>query len=196
MIVTVAGSAAVLVGGPRAPEPTVLLSGTLGYRPTVRAAQWFADRVWPGVCERLPTARWLLAGARPAPAIRALNGRTGIEVHGDVDELAPFLAGAWVAVAPMASGSGVPLKIIEALAAGVPVVADPWSAAGLEDPTAVTTATGEAQWVERVAGLLEDRDRARLKAERGTTLWRSVYHPDRVHETIRAAVNAVARSGD
>jgi hypothetical protein len=174
--------------------PTVLLSGNLGYRPTVRSADWFAARVWPQVRQRVPSARWILAGARPAPTVRRLGSLPGVEVHGDVGDLAEYLHRARVAIAPMASGSGVAIKILEALAAGVPVVADPWSAAGLEDPEVVTVAENEAEWADRVARLLDDSEAARIQSERGTDSWRAHYEPQRVAQVIRQAVN-VAVSG-
>jgi len=171
--------------------PIVLLSGNLGYRPTVRGALWFARRVWPGLLRRVPRARWVLAGARPAGAVRRLADMPGVEVHADVADLAPFLAAARVAVAPMSSGSGVPMKVLEAMAAGVPVVADPWAAAGLEEPAAVAAAQRPDEWVDELAKLLEDPEAARLAAQRGHDLWRRFYHPERVAESIREAIRDV-----
>jgi len=90
----------------------------------------------------------------------------------------------------MASGSGVPIKILEALAAGVPVVADPWSAAGLMDPEAVLVADGEAAWVDGLRRLLLDPKTAREQAERGAEAWRVHYHPSQVGSRIRDAASA------
>jgi hypothetical protein len=178
-------------GGP----PTVLLSGNLGYRPTVRSAGWFASRVWPLVRKRVPSARWILVGARPVAAITGLESLPGVEVHGDVADLGPFLGRATVAIAPMASGSGVAMKILEAMAAGVPVVADPWSAAGLEDPSAVAVAGDEAEWADAVAHLLEDTSAAHHQSERGREQWRNHYEPQRVAHRIRSSVEAAFSAG-
>ena len=129
-------------------------------------------------------------GARPAAAVHRLASKPGIEVFGDVDDLGTFLARARVAIAPMASGSGVPIKILEALAAGIPVIADPWSAGGLEDPSAVIVADTEAAWVENLASLLDDPRAARHQAARGAEVWRAHYAPERVAAQIREAVDA------
>jgi glycosyltransferase involved in cell wall biosynthesis len=176
-------------------SPTVLLSGNLGYRPTVRAALWFADRIWRKVQKSVPSARFILAGARPVPDVRRLAAIPGVEVHADVDDLSVFLNRATVAIAPMAGGSGVPIKILEAMAAGVPVIADPWSASGLEDATGVVVAEDEIEWLEEVRRLLTDREASREQAVRGVEVWRAHYHPDRVSAQIRRAVErAVAGS--
>jgi glycosyltransferase involved in cell wall biosynthesis len=172
--------------------PVVLLSGNLGYRPTVRAARRFADGVWPRLRARVPTARWLLAGARPSAGVRRLSELPGVEVHADVDDVGGFLDRARVAIAPMTSGSGVPVKVIEAMAAGVPVVADGWSAAGLVDPTAVAVAGSDDEWVEALHRLLTVPEVAQEQAERALARWRLSYHPDRVRASIR---DAVARAG-
>jgi glycosyltransferase involved in cell wall biosynthesis len=181
--------------GERALE--VLLSGNLGYRPTVLAARWFAREVWPAVREHLPHARWVLAGARPAAAVRRLAGRPGVEVHGDVEDLGRFLARASVAIAPMASGSGVPMKVLEAWAAGLPVVAHPWTASGVEPAArdALRVADSAAEWRDSIVELLSNPGAARDLAERGREVWRQSYHPDRVAEKLRAALAAVAGGG-
>jgi hypothetical protein len=190
-VVTVgAGAGNAPVGG-SVREPVVMLSGNLGYRPTVRAARWFADRVWPRLRQAVPSATWVLAGARPAPEIRRLAERPGVELHGNVDDLAPHLGRARLSIAPMASGSGVPLKILESLAAGVPVLADPWSAAGLEDPSAVIEAEGEDSWVTAAVELLTDDGAAARQRAHGLEVWAAHYHPDQVRERILGAVEAV-----
>ena len=177
------------------PGPRVLLSGNLGYRPTVRGAEWFAAEVWPRIASLVPETRWVLAGARPAAAVRRLGRLPGVEVHGDVADLGPFLASATVAIAPMASGSGVPMKVLEAWASGVPVVAHPWTAAGLaaDARDALVVAESAEEWRQGVVALLCDQPAAARLAERGRELWRRTYHPEQVDAALRAALVA-ARS--
>ncbi|MEN8165464.1 MAG: glycosyltransferase family 4 protein [Acidobacteriota bacterium] len=174
--------------------PTVLLSGNLGYRPTVEAARWFGAEVWPRVKSAVTEARWVLAGARPSGAIRALAEVPGVEIHENVPDLGPFLTEAWIAIAPMASGSGVPMKVLEAWAAGVPVVAHPWTAAGLQSAgrEAIRQAEGADQWVEALVELLGDREARDSLAEGGRKAWERSYTPERVAEQIREAVSVAA----
>ena len=173
-------------------EPRVLLSGNLGYRPTVRGAVWFANEVWPRVATTVPRAQWVLAGARPAAAVRRLGRLPEVEVHGDVADLGPFLASATVAIAPMASGSGVPMKVLEAWASGLPVVAHPWTAAGLapDAQDALMVADSAEEWMRALTGLLTDPQAAGRLAEGGRELWFRSYHPERVDEALRAALAA------
>ncbi len=177
-------------------EPVVLLSGNLGYRPTVHGAAWFAREVWPRVLAGVPDARWVLAGARPAAAVRRLSRLRGVEVHADVPDLGTFMSSARVAVAPMSGGSGVPMKVLEAMAAGVPAVVHPWAAAGLAEEAAgaVVVADGAEAWAEALARLLSDAAGARDLGERGRAAWRGIYHPDVVARQIRDVVGTFQRS--
>jgi hypothetical protein len=176
--------------------PFVLLSGNLGYRPTVQSATWFAERVWPEIRQSLPGLRWVLAGARPAAAIRRLSGLDGVEVQGDVPDLARIQAAAALAIAPMREGSGVPMKVLEAWAAGVPVVAHPWTAEGLDASCrdGVVVADGASEWRRAIVQLMTDRTSAARLAARGDECWKSRYSPDHIREQIRGAVRRAAAS--
>ncbi len=188
-MIPVAGRSTVGSELPRT-EPVVLLSGNLGYRPTVQGAEWFAREVWPRLQQRMPEARWVLAGARPARGVRRLEGLPGVEVHADVPDLGPFLQSARVAVAPMSSGSGVPMKVLEALAAGLPAVVHPWAAEGLsgEGGEAVAAPANATEWVDVLERLLTDSHAAHDLGERGRALWQRVYNPERVAKRIREVV--------
>jgi len=177
--------------GRRKPDrPTIVLTGNLGYRPTVAGARWFAREVWPGLVGRVDGVRWVLAGARPSRELRRLARLPGVEVYGDVSDLAPFLASASVAIAPMDSGSGVPMKVLEAWSAALPVVVHPWAALGLAGKGArgVVIAETPDQWTEALVEILTDDERAREMGERGREAWEETYGFDRVAEGIRAAV--------
>jgi len=142
----------------------------------------------------MPEARWVLAGARPPRSLRRLAGLPGVEVVADVPDLAPYFAAARVAIAPMADGSGVPMKVLEAWANGVPVVAHPWSAAGLEavPGTDFLVAESAAAWRDAVARLLVDQELASRIAAAGRARWETVYSRDRVAEAIRQVVGEAA----
>ena len=174
--------------------PVVLLSGNLGYRPTVRGALWFAREVWPRLRAAVPDARWVLAGARPAAEIRRLDRIPGVKVRADVPDLAMFFTDSRVAIAPMDSGSGVPMKVLEAMAAGLPAVVHPWAAEGLvgEAGDAVAVASEADDWVAVLEPLLRDPEVAHDLGRRGYDVWRRFYHPVRVAEQIRAVVSEAA----
>jgi glycosyltransferase involved in cell wall biosynthesis len=117
--------------GAEDPRPTAIFSGVLGYPPNVEAVVWFAREVWPHVRAGAPAARFVVAGRGPVEAIRALHGEQGIEVRPDVPDMRAELANAWVAVAPMRSGTGIKNKVLEAWAAAKPAVLTTLASNGL-----------------------------------------------------------------
>ena len=92
----------------------------------------FARAVLPLIRTEIPDATLTVVGARPARAVRELASLGDhVELLGQVPDLAPFIARARVAVAPLRAGSGQSLKILEAMASGTPVVATPRAVEGL-----------------------------------------------------------------
>jgi sugar transferase (PEP-CTERM/EpsH1 system associated) len=97
--------------------------GVMDYFPNADAAVWFADRVLPGLRDVDPALEFLIVGRDPAPAVRALAARPGIQVTGAVPDVRPYLQGALAAVAPLRIARGLQNKVLEALAMGLPVMA-------------------------------------------------------------------------
>lgn len=145
---------------PPATDPVVSFVALMSWGPNVDAAVWFCRTVWPGVRDRLPDACLQLVGRNPAAAVEALVG-PGVEVSGTVADLTPWYARTRVAVAPLLAGGGSRLKILEALAAGRPVVATTVGAEGLEDliGRGVLVEDDPDRMAETLAALLSDPDR-------------------------------------
>ena len=117
---------------PITPEFALAFSANMEYEPNRTGVSWFARKVWPGLRNRFPGLRLLLIGKNPhaiAPAIRNL---AGVECTGWVADTYAHLGRAQVCIAPLLSGSGTRLKILEAWAAERPVVSTQLGAAGLD----------------------------------------------------------------
>jgi sugar transferase (PEP-CTERM/EpsH1 system associated) len=104
-------------------QPRVVFCGVMNYGPNVEGVQWFAREIWPIIRASRPDARFTVVGSSPAAAIRRLaSTRRGIEVTGTVSDVRSYLWNAAVSVAPLMIAHGVQTKVLEALAAGLPVV--------------------------------------------------------------------------
>lgn len=113
-------------------DRTVLFMGAMDYYPNEDAVTHFADDIWPLVRKALPEARFVIAGSKPGPRVTALAGRgENIDVTGFVPDMRPYLAEAGVFVAPFRIARGIQNKVLEAMAAGVPVVARPEAVQGV-----------------------------------------------------------------
>lgn len=99
----------------------VAFVGNMGYPPNVRAAHMLVEEVMPLVWDRRPSARVLLAGARPTRSVRALAG-VKVQVSGWVDDIRDAYRRTRLMVAPLFIGSGQQNKVLESMAMGVPCV--------------------------------------------------------------------------
>ena len=116
-------------GGPREPN-SLLFIGSSRHEPNRAAVEWFIDRVLPQVIEACPELRFYLAGFDPATDGQ-LARYPQIEMLGTIAEIKPLLAQKAVFICPILSGSGVRVKLLEAFAAGIPVVSTRIGAEGL-----------------------------------------------------------------
>jgi polysaccharide biosynthesis protein PslH len=116
-----------------ATEPhRLLFVGSMDYHANVDAVVTFAKEIWPTIFARHPQIKFTIVGRNPGAEIRALASHTGIEVTGTVDDVRPFYKEAIAAVVPLRIGGGSRLKILESMAAGIPVVSTGLGAEGLE----------------------------------------------------------------
>lgn len=141
---------------PRPHEPVVLFPGSLDYAPNADGATWLVRDIWPLVRAEAPSARLQIVGRSPRPAVLALDGRDGVEVHADVPAMAPWFSAARVVAVPLRFGTGTRVKALEAMAAGRPVVGTSTGLAGLglEDGVDAAIADDDAGLARRIVDAL------------------------------------------
>ena len=143
-------------------EPnTVVFVGAMSHGANLDAVMHFAHAVWPRVRVRIPDARFLVVGASPPSQLRALDGQNGIAVHADVPDVRPYIERASVYAVPLRIGSGVKVKIIEALAMGKAIVATSVAAEGmgLADGAEIRIGALDEAFADDVVSLLSSDER-------------------------------------
>ncbi len=145
--------------------PNVLFVGAMYRTFNVQGVQWFLETIWPLVRERVPAARFYVVGYAPPPEIQAHHDGERVFVTGAVEDVAPWYRAAAVLVSPMRVAGGLLQKVVDALAAGVPVVATTVSNHGLGATPGehLLLADEPAAFAEAVVRLLnEPAERERL----------------------------------
>jgi O-antigen biosynthesis protein len=154
---------------PAGREPlTMLFVGSFRHDPNRVALDWFVRAALPAILRREPRARLVVAGSEPPPAHAYADYAANLDMLGYVEDIREPLAKYAVFVCPILSGSGVRVKLLEAFAAGIPVVSTSVGAEGLakEDGVICALADDPAQFAERVLALFENPDAAAQMAAR------------------------------
>ncbi len=132
--------------------------GVMNYKPNADAVLWFADHVWPLILQKYPDARFRIVGKSPTEEVIALGKRPGIQVTGLVPDVRSWLHSSSCVVVPLQIARGVQNKVLEAMAAGRPVVCSPAPLKGLhaEPGLHLLKADGVEEWVRQISRLFED----------------------------------------
>ncbi len=146
--------------------------GAMHYHANVDAALFFAREVWPAIHRQRPELRLVIVGAQPTAEVLKLREQPGITVTGTVDDVRPFYHNALAAVVPLRVAGGTRLKILEAMAAGVPVISTTLGAEGLPvtNGTDILLADSPSDFAECAVTLAPDSELWRNLVEAGRRL--------------------------
>lgn len=140
--------------------PTVTFLGNYPHDPNRDAVVYFIKSIWPYIKERVPGCRFLVVGRGPTPDMLELGERDpSIEITGQVEDVKPYLMMSDVFVCPVRMGGGFRGKVLEAMAAGLPVVSTELGAEGLPavDGENILLAEESDEFAAKVVSLLDDK---------------------------------------
>ena len=146
----------------------VLFVGSMDWKPNADAAVALARDIWPLVRGKLNNARLVLVGRNPPEQVRALAA-DDILIEGGVPSVQPYLESALATAIPLRAGSGTRIKILEAWAAGVPVIASRIAAEGLpyQDGRDLLLAEQPAEFALELERVFDDATLAARLADAG-----------------------------
>ena len=164
---------------PLVPQPdserlnAIVFSGNLEYEPNRTAVRHFARRIWPLVARQFPDLEWHLIGRGPDAVRSAVDGSPRVRVVGPVRDAVLELSRYRAAVVPILSGSGTRFKIIEAWAAGTPVVSTVLGAEGLpvRDGRELLLADDPEGFAAGLSRLMTEPSTAQMLAEQGRRMY-------------------------
>lgn len=136
--------------------------GAFDWIPNVEAVDWFLQNVFPRLQNSFPAIEFHIAG-KGADNLKQWQQK-GVVVHGFVADPKEFIARNGIFIGSLQSGSGVKMKIIEAMSVGAPLVLSPKSADGLPDlPMGAISAT-PAEFIKELEQLLSNPDKMQANA--------------------------------
>ena len=157
---------------PHVDAPVALLLANWSWAPNRIALEWLLD-AWPSVRDRVPDARLVLAG-RGDPSVGAL---AGVRVIGAVEHSADVLADAAVLAFPCPPTSGPKIKVLEALAAGLPVVTTEAGVEGLAVPRDAVAVADRGGFADALVAALADPAGRAARAERARAAVAAAHAP-------------------
>jgi polysaccharide biosynthesis protein PslH len=176
---------------------TLLFVGNFTHLPNRDAALWLARKIMPAVRQRQPGARLRIVGSAPPLEVTALAG-DGIEVIADAPSIEEHIEVAAVVMAPVRTGGGMRIKVLEALARGKAVVttsrgAEGYTEFGPEPPLVI--ADDPKAIAEATADLLADTTRRRELGARASEFARRHYSPSAWAERLETVYEEARRLG-
>jgi glycosyltransferase involved in cell wall biosynthesis len=138
---------------------TLLFVGALQRPPNLEAIQWFLDGCWPAIRREIPDAELRIVGqGLPESHRLRWSADPGITIVGPVDSVEEHYRTAAIFIAPMLTGGGIIVKILDALAAGVPVVTTTRGNEGIgaEDGKSILIADQPESFASSVVRLLRN----------------------------------------
>jgi len=145
-------------------EPLAGMIGWASWPPTKAAVERLLGSVWPRVLRLRPGSQLALAGVgMEASSFPHLAGVQGVQWHGFVPSATGFLRELGVMLYPLSRGSGTKVKVLEALALGIPVVTTARGREGVAGDAGIFTESEDELLARATAALLDDRE-ARIRA--------------------------------
>lgn len=174
--------------------------GLLGWEANVQGLLWFIEAVWPRLLAAHPDLSFHIVGRDPdARLLQASAPHPGIRLRGFVADLEQEYREARVSVAPLLFGSGMKVKVLDAMARGLPTVTTAVGAEGIDyqQRRQLAVADAPADMAAEIGALLQDRQRWDRQRRESRRLIRERYTWERLFRGMHAAMDgAVARRRD
>ncbi len=170
--------------------------GTMWYEPNRDAVRYFYQEVMPLLKADFPDVNLTIVGDQPKEEVEFYAKKNDVTLTGYVEDIRPYLSQAAVCVVPLRMGSGTRIKILAAMATGVPVVSSSIGCEGLEveDGKNIVIANNPCDFKEKISRFLQNRDYRDQIASAGRILIENRYSNEIGMEILKAFWNNLSRT--
>lgn len=146
---------------------TIFHFASMDWMPNVEAVEWFLNNCWKSILKQVPDAKFVMAGRNMPPHLKKVN-EPNVLVIEEVENSRKFYNEHEIMLVPLASGSGLRIKIIEGMAYGKPIVSTAVGAEGINYTNGknILIANLPKDFIKAVVDLLKD-DSKRIELEKG-----------------------------
>jgi len=184
----------------REPSPRHILHiGTMYWPPNIDSVNWFVQKIYPLIRQQRPDVQFDVVGSRPPAELLVLNDADlGINVTGYVKDPTPYQQRAAVMVVPLLAGGGMRVKILNALAEGIPIVSTTLGYEGIEVTPGQDILVGDTPeaFAAEVLRVLNDPDLGRQLAANGRCLAEEKYDYRKACPPLDTVLARVIRKHD
>lgn len=159
-------------------DKSIVIVGGLSWYPNREAVEYFLRKIWPLINKKIPGMRVDIVGRNPSDEILKLaENEDSVFIHGFVDDVRKYLWQAQFYLCPIRTGGGTKLKILDALASGCCIIADPFSCVGInvEDGREVVFSRSPEEYVTNLMSLMNNPENQNKLRSAGPALIRELY---------------------
>ena len=172
--------------------PLVIMCGYFDNKSNTDAALWFIKSIWPLIISRNNKIRcWFIGKGINNEMMRASLNKSNITMIPDIDDLRPYRKSASVFINPMRLGSGLRIKILEAMGSGLPVVSTSLGAAGIPAQNGENCFIGDTpkEFADAILWLINDKNLANRIGENGKDMVKHRYEINKCIKLFESICN-------
>ncbi len=163
--------------------PNIVFLASLDWYPNTNGLNWFLQKAWPQIIKQIPEIKLHIAGRNPDKNLASyLQKFKNVHFHGEINNVKDYLIKGRILIVPLFIGSGMRIKIIEAMSLGIPVVATSIAAEGIpiSHSENILLADKPAQFAQHCIRLMNDELLEQKIAKNARVFIRENYQPEKL----------------